>query len=138
MARLEHTSVAELQRALAEVERKRPAQRLLAGIAHKNGVTQTELARWHDVHRRTIYNWLCRLETGPLPDAARDAHRPGRPPKLDPEQRERLSALLSEPPETPDASVWTAPLLRERIRDLFGVDYSLPSCRRLLAAELDG
>jgi hypothetical protein len=36
-------------------------QRLLAAIAFKNGVTQTELTEWHDTGRRTTYIWLKRL-----------------------------------------------------------------------------
>jgi transposase len=42
---------------------KKPTQRLLAAIAYKNGVSQTELAKWYDVQRRTIYSWLKRLDT---------------------------------------------------------------------------
>jgi chromosome segregation and condensation protein ScpB len=40
---------------------KKPTQRVVAAIAYKNGVTQTELAEWHDIGRRTIYSWLKRL-----------------------------------------------------------------------------
>jgi predicted DNA-binding protein YlxM (UPF0122 family) len=45
------------------VEGNKPTQRLLAAIAYNNGLTQTELAEWYDVQRRTIYSWLKRLET---------------------------------------------------------------------------
>jgi chromosome segregation and condensation protein ScpB len=41
---LDEISVEELQDALDNVEEKKPTQRLLAAIAYKNGVTQTELA----------------------------------------------------------------------------------------------
>jgi transposase len=44
------------------VDGKKPTQRLLAAIAYKNGILQTELAEWYDVQRRTIYNWLKRLD----------------------------------------------------------------------------
>ncbi|OAQ51951.1 hypothetical protein HTG_14965 [Natrinema mahii] len=44
MDHLDKTSVEELQDALARVEGAKPTQRLLAAIAYKNGVTQTELA----------------------------------------------------------------------------------------------
>jgi len=40
---LDKISVEELQNALDNVEGKKPTQRLLAAIAYKNGVTQTEL-----------------------------------------------------------------------------------------------
>ena len=44
MEHLEEISIEDLQQALDEVEGKQPTQRLLAAIAYKNGVTQTELA----------------------------------------------------------------------------------------------
>jgi len=40
---LDEISVEELQTALDNVEGKKPTQRLLAAIAYKNGLTQTEL-----------------------------------------------------------------------------------------------
>jgi hypothetical protein len=39
---LDEISVEELQDALGNVDGKKPTQRLLAAIAYKNGVTQTE------------------------------------------------------------------------------------------------
>ncbi len=44
-------SVEELHDALKNVEGRKPTQRLLAAIAYKNGVTQTELAEWHNTGR---------------------------------------------------------------------------------------
>ncbi|GAB7020964.1 hypothetical protein JCM18750_38260 [Halostagnicola bangensis] len=54
MDHLDEISVGELRDALDNVERKKPIQRLLAEIACKRGVIQTELAEWYDVQRRTI------------------------------------------------------------------------------------
>lgn len=83
MDHLDQISVTELQEALDNVEGKKPTQRLLVAIAYKNGVTQTELAEWYDVQRRTIYNWLNRLDTDTsLEQAVTDAHRSGRSRKL--------------------------------------------------------
>jgi chromosome segregation and condensation protein ScpB len=48
---LGEVSVEELQDTLDNVDGKKPIQRLLAAIAYKNGVTQTELAEWYDVRR---------------------------------------------------------------------------------------
>ena len=48
----------ELQAALNNVEGTKPTQRLLATIAYKNGLTQTELTEWDGVQRRTICSWL--------------------------------------------------------------------------------
>jgi hypothetical protein len=67
---LDELSVEEPHDALDNVDGKKPAQRLLAAIAYKNGVAQTELAEWHDVQRRTIYNWLRRPDTDESPEQA--------------------------------------------------------------------
>ncbi|SEP30127.1 Helix-turn-helix domain-containing protein [Halogranum amylolyticum] len=64
MDHLDELSVEELQRALNEVEGNKPTQRLTAAIADKNGVTQTELAEWYGMQRRTIYSWLFRTIIG--------------------------------------------------------------------------
>jgi len=134
MEHLDDISVADLQRALDEVEGKKPTQRLMAAIAYKNGVTQTELASWYGVQRRTIYNWLNRLERESLTKAVTDEHRPGRPRKLSREQREQLQRALHEPPTDAgyDAPTWTPALTQRHLRETFDVEYSLPSCRRLM------
>lgn len=134
MEHLDDVSVDDLQRALDEVEGKKPAQRLIAAIAYKNGVTQTELAEWYGVQRRTIYSWLTRLEDQPLERAAVDEHRPGRPRKLTDAQQRELTATLQESPSEVgyDADWWTPALVRRHLREAFDADYSLPSCRRLM------
>lgn len=134
MDHLEEISIDELHRALDAVEGKKATQRLTAAIAYKNGVSQTELAEWYDVRRRTIYSWLVRLEDGPLEQAVSDARRGGRPRKLDAEQQTGLEETLQEPPTAAgyDASAWTPALVREYIDETFDVEYSLPSCRRLM------
>lgn len=134
MDHLEEISVEDLQQALDRVERKKPAQRLLAAIAYKNGVSQTELAEWYGVQRRTIYSWLKRLEDEPLKKAVRDAHRSGRPRKLSDEQQTQFERTVQKPPTEAgyDASRWTPALAQQYLVDHFGVEYSQPSCRRLM------
>ncbi len=134
MEHLADTTLEDLQNALDSVEEKKPAQRLIAAIAYKQGVTQSELATWFDVERKTIYNWLNRLDAADLGSAARDERRPGRPRKLQPDQQEQLQAILQDPPTMVgyDAPAWTTDLLRDFIRDRFDIDYSRPSCRRLM------
>jgi transposase len=128
------TGVPDLQRALAVVEEKRPALRLLAAIAHARGVSQSELAVWFGVERKTIYNWLRRFEGGDPVAAARDGRRPGRPHKLSGPDRDRLLEVLGAPPSAAglDAPAWTTARLQRYVRDRFGVAYSPSSCRRLL------
>lgn len=125
----------ELRAALDAVEEKKPALRLLAAIAYRNGVTQQELADWLGVERKTIYNWLSRIDPEHIAESVRDEPRPGRPRKLDPGQQEELARALEDTPQEIgfDDDRWTAPVLRDYIQETFDVEYSLPSCRRLLA-----
>ncbi len=115
MDHLDDISVEELQDALDKVEENKPTQRLLAAIAYKNGVTQTELAEWHDTGRRTIYSWLMRLDTDePLEKAVSDAHRSGRKRKLSEIHQEEFE---HEPPKEVgiDAPAWTPTLVQLEI-----------------------
>jgi transposase len=134
MEHLDDITVAELQAALDEVEGKKPTQRLLAAIAYKNGVTQTELAEWHGVQRRTIYNWLKRLDADSLEAAVEDARRPGRPRRLSKKQQNELNSALRETPADAgyDEPEWTPDLVQRFVRERFDVDYSRPSCRRFM------
>lgn len=134
MEHLTEITVEELQQALDEVGEKTPTQRLIAAIAYKNGVTQTELAEWFDVERKTIYNWLRRFEERDLESAIRDENRPGRPRKITADQFDELSDVLHEPPREHgyDAPAWTTGLVQEYIQQQFGIKYSKPSCRRLM------
>ncbi len=135
MDHLDEISIEELQRALDNVEAKKPTERLLAAIAYKNGVTQTELAEWHNVQRRTIYSWLKRLDTDEsLESAVSDGTRTGRKRKLSTVQQEKFEDAVHEPPEEVgiDAPAWTPALAQQYLADSFDVEYSIPSCRRLL------
>jgi transposase len=135
MDHLDEISVEELHDALDTVEGKKPTQRLLAAIAYKNGVTQTELAEWHDTGRRTIYSWLKRLDTDEsLEQAVIDDKRTGRKRKLSDSELHEFEETVHEPPTEVgiDAPAWTPALVQDYLDETYGVDYSLPSCRRLL------
>lgn len=134
MDSLDDISVGELQDALEEVDGKKPTQRLLAAIAHKNGVTQTELAEWYGVQRRTIYSWLSGLDGDRLTESVCDDKRSGRPRKLTDDQQRRLRRTLRQPPTEAgyDATNWTPKLVCTHLADTHDVEYSIPSCRRLL------
>lgn len=136
MTRTEAVSADDLREALDDVDGSRAARRLIAAIAYDHGVAQTEIAEWFDVERKTVYNWLRRLEERPdaLVDAASDAPRSGRPPKLTLREQAGLASILDCPPEAAgyDAPEWDPSTVRALVRDEFGVEYSLPTCRRLL------
>jgi len=132
---LDEISVEELQRALDNVEEKKPTERLLAAIAYKNGVTQTELAEWYGVQRRTIYSWLTRLDTDEsLAEAVTDDPRSGRNRKLSEKQQSEFEEAVHGPPEEVgiDAPAWTPALVQRHLEEAYDVEYSIPSCRRLL------
>lgn len=134
MAHLEGVSRAELKDALAHVDAAKSATRLIAAIAYKSGVPQTDLADWFGVERKTIYNWLTRLEEEDLADAAADDQRPGRTPKLSPSQYAEFRDRLTDPPESSgcEATAWTPALVQRMLQEEFDVEYSIPSCRRLM------
>ncbi len=135
MNHLDEIPVEELQDALDNVDGKKPTQRLLAAIAYKNGVSQTELAEWYDVQRRTIYSWLKRLDTDEsLEQAVSDDKRTGRKRKLSETQQKEFEKTVHEPPSEVgiDAPAWTPALAQGFLEETYGVKYSIPSCRRLL------
>jgi transposase len=117
---LDEISVEELQDALDSVEGNKPTQRLLAAIAYKNGVTQTELAEWYDVQRRTIYSWLKRLDTDEsLEQAVSDDKRTGRKRKLSESEQEEFEETVHEPPKEVgiDAPAWMPALVQQYLED---------------------
>jgi transposase len=135
MDHLENISVEALQDALDSAEGTKPAERLVAAIAYKNGVTQTELAEWYGVQRRTVYSWLERLDTDePLEQAVSDDKRTGRKRKLSDSQQESFEAVVQNPPAEVgvDAPAWTPALVQQYLEETYDVEYSVPSCRRLL------
>jgi transposase len=132
---LNEISLDELHDALEKVETKRPTQRLLAAIAYKDGVPQTQLAEWNDTGRRTIYSWLMRFDTDePLIEAVTDNHRSGRNRKLSEEELDEFRQTVRQQPEEVgyDEPAWTTKLVRHHLKETYGVEYSIPSCRRLL------
>ena len=135
MDHLDEVSIDELHDALDSVEEKKPTQRLLAAIAYKNGVSQTELAEWFNTGRRTIYNWLKRFDTDePIVEAVTDRQRAGRNRKLSESELEEFRETLHESPREAgyDEPAWTTKLVRHHLEDVYDVEYSIPSCRRLL------
>ncbi len=131
MDHLDEIAVEELQTALDNVDGKKPTQRLLAAIAYKNGVTQTELAEWYGVQRRTIYSWLTRLDTDEsLEQAVTDAHRSGRKRKLSETHQKEFEETVHKSPE--EADIDAPALVQQHLDETYDVEYSIPSCRRLL------
>lgn len=132
MVHLEAVTVETLRDALDRVDGRKATLRLVVAINYKEGVSQSEIATWYGLSRKTIYNWLQRFDAEPLSAALRDEQPPGRPRHLDREQLRRLEAVLQGSPRDVgyEAQAWTPELVGEFVRDRFGVDYSLSSVRR--------
>lgn len=138
MNRLEDLTLDDLHGILAEVEGKKPTLRVVVGINYKAGISPAEIARWYDVSRTTVYNWLDRLERaadGSPASALPDAERSGRPPKLSPVQRRSLAETVAAPPRAVgiDADEWTPPVFQRYIEQEFGIRFTRRHARTLLA-----
>jgi transposase len=134
MGRLDDVELHELHELLDQIERKKPAQRVLAAIGRKQGANLDELAEQHNVAEKTIRNWLDRFEERSLSDAPYDDERSGRPTKLSEEQQQQLYGNLDKSPTEfgYDREVWFPELVHRHIRETFSVEYSLRHVYRLM------
>lgn len=60
---LDDASVEELRDSLQDVESKAATQRLMVAIAHKQGVTESELADWFGLDADALDEWFAEFET---------------------------------------------------------------------------
>jgi transposase len=83
--------------------------------------------------RSAVYNWALRYRRGGVP-ALRARPTPGRPPKLDEQQRAQLYSLVRQDPRTLGFSqaLWTRDMVRQLIRQRFGVSLTLAPVGKLL------
>lgn len=127
-------STEALQEALGAAEDPKATKRLMIALAYKDGVSVEELTDRYGLSRSTVYSWLDRFENRTVEAAIYDDDRPGRPPKLDAEERSALSAdVLRSPAELGfGQSTWSPELLAEHIEREYGVTYSLGHVRRIL------
>ena len=119
-------STDRLRELLADAESVKAAKRLMVALAYKDGVSVNELTERYGFAQSTIYYWLDRLDTEQIEDALRDAPKPGRPPKPSETERKQVATWLENSPAAlgHDAESWNAALLRDRIAEEFGVNYS--------------
>lgn len=135
MSLLDGVSTDQLHDALAEVEGKKPTQRLLFAILYKQGPSVPMIAEWFDMRAQTIYRWFEAMETEPLHEAIHDDPPPGRPPKLSESAYEQFLQTLEAPPSNVGyaADAWTTELVSQHLLEEFGVEYSRRHVRRLIA-----
>ena len=139
MSRLDGITLEELQELREQTEGEIPRERVLAAIGRKQGDELDRLAERHGVVEKTIRNWLDRFAREPIEQAPYDDDRPGRPSKLDAEQREQLFEQLQQPPTELgyEQQAWSSTLLIDHVKDEYDVEYSKGHARKLMSkAEL--
>lgn len=134
MNKLDAVDAGDLRAALGDVESAKAAKRLMIALAYKADVPVSELATRYGIPRSTVYYWLDRFEDASIADAIEDEPRPGRPPRLTTDARDRLRADLDERPTAHgfDADEWTPELVTAHIERAYNVSYSTGHVRRLL------
>jgi transposase len=113
----------------------REARRLRAGELKQQGWPQQTIAAALGVTPGAVSQWLKRAATGGA-GALRTRLRPGPTPKLTPEQRARLPAVLARGAEAYGfvGDVWTTARVAAVIERAFGVRYHPAHVSRLLRA----
>jgi transposase len=82
--------------------------------------------------RQFVDQWVGRYRRGGI-DALGPRKQPGATPKLGPQEREQLRAMLDAgPPAQEGLAAYNGPILREKIQERFGKLYSLSGVYALL------
>lgn len=108
-------------------------RRLRAIVLLRKGHAAAEIAAKLGVDRRSVYRWqAAHLAKGIKALSAQPA--PGRPPKLDDDDRARLEKLLLKGAVAAGfhTDLWTCPRIVELIHSEFGVRYHVDHIGRLL------
>lgn len=97
------------------------------------GIRESRAAQVVGVGRRTLQDWIFRFRRGGLPALVKGPY-PGRRPKLTQAQLVELDRIIEQGPESAglDTGVWTAPLVADLVKKLFGVRYHPDHVRRIL------
>jgi transposase len=108
-------------------------RRLRAWELAQAGRKPCEIATILGVTDGAVSQWLTRARADGV-DALRHRASPGRPPKLPPEQRAHLPALLAQGAEAFGfrGDLWTTPRIADLIHRQFGVRYHPAHVSRLL------
>jgi transposase len=140
MAALENVSTDDLRQVLAEVEGKKPTQRLMATINYLEGndLPQKEVAERYRYTDGWLSRWLDRLERladEPFEPVVYDELRSGRPTDLSDAEYEQFVEALHESPEKVgiDAPAWSVPLASNYLTEQFDVDHCDRHVRRLMS-----
>jgi transposase len=100
----------------------------------RQGWKQRDIASALGIRPETVRRWLARVRQGGL-RSLRARPRPGRPPRLDPEQARLVPELLGHGAEAHGfrGDAWTCSRVAKVIREEFGIAYHKDHVGRLLA-----
>ena len=125
---------------MAEVEGKKPTQRLMATINYLEGndLPQKEVAERYRYTDGWLSRWLDRLERladEPFEPVVYDELRSGRPTDLSDAEYEQFVEALHESPEKVgiDAPAWSVPLASNYLTEQFDVDHCDRHVRRSMS-----
>jgi transposase len=140
MASLDAATTDDLRDALAEIEGKKPTQRLMAVINYleEDDATMAAVAERYGYSGPWLSQWLDRLDRladEPVEQVVYDEPREGRPAELTDAEHEQFVEVLHESPEKIgfDARAWSVPLARHYLNEEFGVEYCKRHVRRLMS-----
>lgn len=117
-------TAAELRRLAKETKDVNQSRRLLSLAAVLDGMNRAEAARVGGMDRQTLRDWVHRFnEAGP--EGLKDAWYGGPEPRLSPEQKAELSAIVEAgpTPEIDGVVRWRRLDLKRVIEERFGVAY---------------
>jgi transposase len=116
---------------IAKQQNGRMRSRLIALSHIKNGVNRTQTAKYLQVSRRMVNEWVKRFNEEGL-DGLKEKPRSGRPRALFTEQLKKLKAYVVSHAIKPDGGRLKGTLVITYVEQEFGVSYSLTNIYRLL------
>ena len=122
--KVDNYSADEIKAMFRKDERYTIGLRLYAVYQVALGKSSRKLEELYNTSFKQITNWVHRFEKEGI-DGLRDKEGRGRTAKLDKEQREGLSVLLSEPADKHgyNSATWTGPMVIEWIEKNYGIVY---------------
>jgi transposase len=114
---LENCSLAELEIAAHAASSRRSHNRLMAIRALALNIAAEQVAALYSVSRRSLNNWIRWFNQQGI-DGLIEGARPGRPPKINPEQSAHYRQLI-EQPELAEQLHWTAVKFHGYLRQEF-------------------
>jgi transposase len=111
----------------------RVAGRLQAVTLNMEGKTSPEIANILKVHRSKVSMWLRNWQQSGM-DGILEGHRPGRPPGMSDDQRQRLADILDSGPVAYGftSGVWTSPMVTRVIEEEFSITYHPAHVSRII------